>query len=56
MENPTIKYVLEVLQKSNLVRVSEDTYEYGFYNEYQNLQVTTVIKLLDMNIEDFLEV
>jgi hypothetical protein len=30
LENPTIKYVLEVLQKFHLVRVVEDTYEYGF--------------------------
>ena len=56
LENPTIKYVLEVLQKSHLVRASKNTYEYGFYDGYQKLQVTTVIKLLDMTIEDFLEV
>ena len=55
LEKPTIKYVLEVLQKSHLVRVAKDTYEYGFFDEYHKLRVTTVVKLLDMTIEDFLE-
>ena len=56
LENPTIKYVLEVLQKSYLVKVAKNTYEYGFFNEYYKLRVTTVLKLLDINIEDFLEI
>ncbi|WHH59709.1 DUF4277 domain-containing protein [Petroclostridium sp. X23] len=55
LENPTIKYVLEALEKAYFVKEQEDTYSYGFYSEHQQLTVTTVLELLDIDIEEFLE-
>ena len=55
LENPTIKYVIETLQTSYLIREDESSYSYDFCDEKHRLRVTTVLKLLDVNIEDFFE-
>lgn len=55
LENPTVKFVIESLQHSYLIREKEDTYSYGFYSDRHRLRVTTILKLLDISIEDFLE-
>ena len=55
LENPTIKFVLEALQKTCLVRLNENAYRCEFLSESEKLRVTTILKLLEINIEDFLE-
>lgn len=55
LENPTIKFVIEALQKNCLTKIADATYDYGFYNEWHRLQVTTIFKLLGITIEQLLE-
>ncbi len=55
LENPTIKFVLEALQKTCLVRLHEGAYSCEFLAESEKLRVTTILKLLEIDIEDFLE-
>jgi len=55
LENPTIKYVIEVLQKSYLIKTAIASYQYGFYSAQHKLRVTTVLKLLGLTVEEFLE-
>lgn len=55
LENPTIKFVVEVLQNNCLTKIAEDTYHYDFCNELHRLRVTTIFRLLGMTIEELLE-
>lgn len=55
LENPTIKFVTEALEKNCLTKTADATYNYGFYNEWHRLQVTTIFKLLGIAIEELLE-
>jgi transposase len=55
LENPTIKFVVEVLQNNCLTKIAADTYHYDFCNELHRLRVTTIFRLLGMTIEELLE-
>jgi hypothetical protein len=48
--NPTIMFVLETLRSSYLVKMRDGSYSYGFFDKYQQLQVTTILKLLEIEI------
>jgi hypothetical protein len=49
IEQPELDGVIEVLQKSQLIKTGVDSYKYGFYDDRQMLQVTTVLKLNEIN-------
>ena len=55
LSNPTIKFVLEALEPAYLTRISEDSYKCQLHDDIQTLRITTILKYLDINIEDFLE-
>lgn len=55
LENPTINFVIEALQKSYLTKEADGSFSYGFYTQEHNLRVTTILKLLDITVEEFFE-
>jgi transposase len=55
LENPTIKFIIDALQHSYLTKEPDGSYYYDFCNKEHNLRVTTILKLLGITVEDFLE-
>ena len=54
-ETPTINFIIQAFKKSYVIKVDEDTYRCEFLAESERLRVTAILKLLEINIEDFLE-
>lgn len=55
LKNPTTKYVLESLQSIYLTKTGETAYKYGFHSQLQEIRTRTILKLLEINIEDFFD-
>jgi transposase len=55
LTNPTINFVLEALQSVCLTKIGKDSYRCELFNDINTLRIMTILKLLDINIEDFLD-